>query len=70
MNVNNLRLPKYRSVMIREVSEESGLVDDKKYIVNLQDGFEHELYGSTFAVNTRRELKEELRSVYAISEVE
>ena len=66
MNVDNLRFPKYRMEMIREVREEAGLVDEAKYLVNLNDGYEHEVYGSTFVVNTRRELKEELKSVVKV----
>ena len=58
-----MKIPKKYQNKIECIEEESGLIDDCRYMVYLKDGLEHYVYGSSFAINNGKELKDIMMGV-------
>ena len=47
---------KYKN-KIKSIEQEAGLIDDCKYMVYLNDGIEHDVFGDSFPIKNSKELK-------------
>jgi hypothetical protein len=57
------KLPKKYASMVRSVEREDGLIDDCKYMVYLEDGYEFSNDGQSFPAMSIKEICEMMKSV-------
>ena len=57
------KLSKAQAVKVKSVEREGGLIDGCNYMVYLNEGYEHDVFGDSFPIHNLAELKRELKEV-------
>lgn len=58
-----MKIPKKYKNKISSIEVEGGLIDDCKYMVYLNNGFEHPIFGDSFPILGSKELLEFMEEV-------